>query len=148
MFSDQRPKSASFAHTDSNENNHQLTPLCSRETGWMIEPVNDAIASVQKRRPETFASITRTCHGPGNFLHTSCAACVPIPLLRYARITKNSAISQTASSPRFTRTNPASFSFTRSKNGCRPASDQYKGSDLYPNLPSSPISSGWNSLKS
>src|SRR6202041_2705617 len=52
----------------------------------------DGMARAQKWPAETFERITRTSHEPGNRLHTSCAMQVPIPRLRYLRITKNSAL--------------------------------------------------------
>jgi hypothetical protein len=97
-------------------------------TGW----------HAQKWPAETFARITRTSHEPGNRLHTSCAMQAPIPRLRYPRITKNSAISQTisfphSSDPLFTKTNPANLPATETRNGCRSELAPVEGKALVSN---------------
>src|SRR6266700_4643472 len=138
---------------DSNENTRHGSPRFSTRTEWIVSPANVEMARAQNCCAESFDSITRTSHKPGNRRHTSCAVFVPIPRLRYPRTTKNSAMSQTVSLPEisdplFTNTNPANLPSILTRNGCRFGSHQYSGRCLYPNLPSAPSSRSWNSLKS
>ena len=107
---------------DSNEKTVQLSPSFSNGTASMFSPVNSAMARFQKLNAVTFDCITRTSHTPGNRFQTSCAIRVPVPRLRYARRTKNSAISHRlafpeTSDPFFTKTNPANLPSTQTRNG-------------------------------